>query len=526
MTTALPADSGNCRDSHRCEHGLLLAKPLPPARATPAATASRLVLTIRERSVRNHEMERHIGAPIFAPPAWKTATWNSSRDSSGAERYVTMQAVLMRDALTDYPAGPLVVPAREPCGVRLSLVIPTYNEAKNLAALLCRLDELLRPALGDSFELIVVDDDSPDRTWELALSLAERYPALRVVRRQAERGLGTAVVRGWQVARGEVLGVMDGDLQHPPEVNLVLLQEISRGADLAAASRNVVGGGVSDWSAARRVLSRGAQLLGLALLPSVLGRLSDPMSGYFMVRRTALEKVLLDPLGYKILIEVVARCRVRWIAETPYVFRERTEGESKVTWHLYAQYLAHLLRLRWATLPNSVAFRYGVVGVGGVVIDMSLLFALSDPGAMDWGLTRSKLLAAQPALLWNFLLHDRWTFGELARSEGYGIHARRRWLSFYVVCSIGLLAAVVLLNMLFNIGGLDRYLANGIAILTVASWNYWLSRKLIWAPMPTTPEGEAPRQGRLSVRPRSLHRTAARHALPVPARGRTGAGED
>ena len=204
------------------------------------------------------------------------------------------------------PAGPLRV-ADAPDAtlgppVKFSLVIPTYNESKNIPTLVARLAEILEEPTGGSFELIVVDDDSPDRTWEVAEQLATTQPALRVLRRQGERGLSSAVIRGWQVSRGEILGVMDADLQHPPEVNLALLKEIEKGAELAAASRHVEGGGVSDWSMARRVLSRGAQLLGLIVLPGVLGRLSDPMSGYFMVRRSAIEGIELYPIGYKILV--------------------------------------------------------------------------------------------------------------------------------------------------------------------------------------------------------------------------------
>src|SRR5262249_28215485 len=158
-----------------------------------------------------------------------------------------------------------------------------------------------------------------------------QYPKLRVMRREGERGLSTAVIRGWQAARGEVLAVIDADLQHPPEVTLALWKEMERGADLAVGSRHVEGGGVSDWAFHRRLLSRGAQLLGLAFLPGVLGRVSDPMSGYFMVRRSAIARKILNPLGYKILLEVLGRGDVRRVGEVGYVFRERVEGESKVT---------------------------------------------------------------------------------------------------------------------------------------------------------------------------------------------------
>src|SRR5580704_11424457 len=315
-------------------------------------------------------------------------------------------------------SGAFVVPAaKEPTAIRLSLVIPTYNEAKNIEELVDRLTALLDESLRGAYELIVVDDDSPDRTWELAGTLTAKYPHLRVVRREGERGLSTAVIRGWQAARGDVLAVIDADLQHPPEVTVALWSEMERGADLAVASRHVEGGGVSNWSAVRRVMSRGAQVLGLMLLPSVIGRVSDPMSGYFMVRRTAIEGATMHPLGYKILIEVLGRGRVRWIGEAPYVFRERVEGESKVTWKLYVDYLRHLARLRLSTLPIDRFLRFAMVGLSGVVVDMGLLYLLSDPRTLAWGLTRSKLAAAEVAIINNFLWNDAWTFGDVARTQ-------------------------------------------------------------------------------------------------------------
>src|ERR1039458_2112625 len=170
-------------------------------------------------------------------------------------------------ALLDVPSGPLRIgsaPADGSEPVRLSVIVPTYNEAKNIGELVGRLCELLDPKFGAAYEIIVVDDDSPDRTWELAQGLGQRYPRLRVMRRTYERGLSTAVVRGWQAARADVLGVIDADLQHPPEIVLELWSLIERGADVAVASRHIDGGGVSDWALHRRVLSRAAQVLGLA----------------------------------------------------------------------------------------------------------------------------------------------------------------------------------------------------------------------------------------------------------------------
>ncbi len=259
-------------------------------------------------------------------------------------------------ALLPCPTGGFVVP-REPerlPELRLSLVLPTSNEAHELAALLHELGALLEQALPGAFEVIVVDDDSEDGTWSIALSLSERHAWLRVVRRESERGLASAVVRGWQLARGDVLAVMDADRQHPPELVLALLQRVESGADLALASRHVTGGGVSDWSLRRRLISRGAQLLGFLALPEVFLRSSDPLSGLFAVTRASLAGVPLAPRGYKILLEVLARSRVRQVREVGYVFRERVHGASKVRARVYLDYCIQLLELRLRSLRARV----------------------------------------------------------------------------------------------------------------------------------------------------------------------------
>ena len=370
-------------------------------------------------------------------------------------------------------------------------MIPTFNERRNLAELVAQLTALLDPELGDDYELIVVDDDSPDRTWELASELTGKYSKLRVLRREDERGLSTAVIRGWQIARGDVLAVIDADLQHPPEVTVELWRAMTQGAELAVGSRHIQGGGVSDWSLLRRLLSRGAQLLGLMLLPGVLGRVSDPMSGYFMIRRAAIAGVAMHPLGYKILVEVIGRGKVRWIAEVGYVFRERVVGESKVTWRVYVDYLRHLVRLRLSALSTTRFLRFALVGASGVVVDMAMLFLLSDPRALGFGLTRSKALAAELAIINNFLWNDAWTFRDLIGDQRGLRHKLRRLLKFNLVCGIGLALNVVLLNIQFNVFHVNRYVANLVAIGVVTAWNYWLNLRLNWRDTAPSP-GAAP----------------------------------
>ncbi len=381
------------------------------------------------------------------------------------------------------PEGALVVAPLEPAAAEptlLSVIVPTFNEALNIGEVVGRLTQLLDESFGERYEIIVVDDNSPDRTWELAQRLIAENPRLKVMRRDTESGLSTAVIRGWQAARGEVLCVIDADLQHPPDVTLALYQVIERGADIAVASRHLEGGGVSDWSVARRIVSRAAQLIGLLILPGVVGRVSDPMSGYFMIRRTALEGVELKPLGYKILIEVLARGRLPWVGEVPYVFQERTRGGSKATARVYLEYLRHLLRLRLSDLPVNRFIRFAAVGLSGVVVDMGLLFLLSDPTMLGWGLTRSKLIAAEMAILNNFTWNDLWTFRDLSAQQ-HGPKARLRRLGkFQLICLAGVAINTILLNVQFNLLGINRYLANAVAIAAVTGWNFWLNLKISW----------------------------------------------
>lgn len=365
-----------------------------------------------------------------------------------------------------------------PDSLFLSLVVPTYNEADNIRDVLKTLVAVLDPVCPEGYEILVVDDDSPDRTWAIAEEVARVLPMVRVCRRQGERGLATAVIHGWQQAHGTVVGVIDGDLQHPPEVLGALLARMREGADLAVASRNIEGGGVSDWSLFRRFASRGAQLLGLLLLPEVLGRVTDPMSGFFLIRRDLLPLAEMRPQGYKILIESIGRGRPARIAEVPYVFRERTQGASKVSRREYLAYLSHLGRLRLALWRRNYFLRFGVVGGSGVLVDTLLLFLFHG----QWGIPLfwAKLMSAELTVFWNFALNDRWTFRRLAMTPRQRRQWPKRLLKFNLICAAGIGLSVLLLLLFARVIGINYLLANLLAIALVFCWNFWLNRKLNW----------------------------------------------
>lgn len=222
----------------------------------------------------------------------------------------------------------------------LSVVVPTYNEAENAAPLVQRVTTALA---GIDFELIVIDD-STDGTERVLEDLARVEPRLRVVHRAGRRGLATAVTEGIGLAKGDVVCVLDADLQHPPEALPALPEALEQtGADLAIASRYVPGGSYA-FGVGRRIVSRVATILAWTLLGRARS-VSDPLSGFFAFRRTVVDGVPLRPMGFKILLEILVRGRVARVVEVPYRFEARGAGESKLTLAQNLAYLRHLLTL-------------------------------------------------------------------------------------------------------------------------------------------------------------------------------------
>jgi dolichol-phosphate mannosyltransferase len=226
----------------------------------------------------------------------------------------------------------------------LALVIPTYNEAGNIVPVLERATRALAPT-GIAYELIVVDDASADGTGERVREVAARDPRVKLIVRQEERGLASAAVRGWQSSSAGVLGVMDADLQHPPELVPELWGRIQAGADLALASRYVPRASLGDWSLTRRVLS----VIGIWATAAVLPReqrVSDPASGFFLVRRAAVAGIPLAAQGFKLLLEVLVRGRLTRVDEVPFQFGARQAGKSKGSANVLFDQVALLWKLR------------------------------------------------------------------------------------------------------------------------------------------------------------------------------------
>lgn len=235
----------------------------------------------------------------------------------------------------------------------VSVVLPTRNEAATVGPTIAHLREHLPEAA-----VVVVDDDSPDGTAAVVRDAYGDDPDVTTLIRTDASGLASAVLAGIRAAEGDILGVMDADLQHPPATMGQLVASIEAGHDLAIGSRHLETGGVaSAWGVRRRALSRGADTLARVAVPHAR-RLSDPMSGLFAVDREVLDPVLdrLDPSGYKILLELLARAPITRIEEIPYVFGERAAGDSNLGPTEYLRYIDHLTRLAVPARRPSLVF--------------------------------------------------------------------------------------------------------------------------------------------------------------------------
>jgi len=249
------------------------------------------------------------------------------------------------DSPADLQPGGSTLPATDGVAARqkLALVIPTLREAENIRAVLDHVRSVLDPS-QIPYEILVVDDDSADGTDAIVAAVTAQDPRVRLLVRKGERGLSGAILYGWQRTDASILGVMDADLQHPPEVLPQLLQAILDGADLAIGSRYALGGELGAWNPVRKLFSAAAIWVTWPLQSSH-AHAKDPMSGLFMVRRRCLRQITFQKTGFKLLLEVLVRGQIQSVKEIPFAFGLRRRGFSKANFKVGWDYALLLARL-------------------------------------------------------------------------------------------------------------------------------------------------------------------------------------
>jgi dolichol-phosphate mannosyltransferase len=361
----------------------------------------------------------------------------------------------------------------------VTIVVPTFNESANIRELLRRLTESVPARLP--CEVLFVDD-STDDTPDVIRDAAQDCPfPVDVLHRDTPAGgLGGAVVAGIRKAGSDWIVVMDADLQHPPALvpELVAAGD-DTGADLVVASRYIRGGSREGLAGGYRIaVSRGATWLTRALFPRRLRGISDPMSGFFTIRRSVVTADALKPLGYKILLELAVRCRPERVAEVPFVFQDRFAGESKSTAKEGMRFLGHLAGLRTAS-PMARMVAFGLIGLTGFIPNLLGLHLLTGAG-MHY--LPAEIVANQFGVVWNFLLIEVLLFRDRRRHRHWADRAGR----FALLANADLLLRIPLIALLVGRLGMAVLPATALALLTTFVLRFAATEALVYLPRRTS----------------------------------------
>lgn len=354
----------------------------------------------------------------------------------------------------------------------LAVIVPTYNEADNIQ----RLHELLIDALaGIHWELIFVDDDSPDGTALAIHRLAKQFNNVRVMRRFGRRGLSSAVVEGMSATSADYLAVIDSDLQHDERILPAMVAELRNGVtDIVIGTRYAHGGSVGSWSASRVWMSKTASRLSRMICRADL---SDPMSGFFAMTRTSFEACVrgLSGEGFKILLDVFATSpRPLRFKEIPYTFRNRQFGESKMDGAALWGYLTLILDKMVGRLVPVRLVLFSIVGLIGLIVHFSILTVAYR--ILSFGFEISQSIATVFAMTSNYLVNNVLTYRERSRK---GVRLFTGLLGFYAVCSVGLIGNVGIASTIFT-AHFEWWVAALAGIVVGTIWNFAASSVLVW----------------------------------------------
>jgi len=357
----------------------------------------------------------------------------------------------------------------------LAVVVPTFNERSNVTAMVERLAAALA---GLAWEVIFVDDDSPDATADTVRALARHDPRVRVIQRIGRRGLSSATIEGMCATAAPVVAVIDGDGQHDETLLVGMVARLERepALDLVVGSRFVAGGGTGAWDRDRVAKSALATRLSRRVLKADL---SDPMSGFFAIRTATARELVphLSGIGFKILLDLMtASPRPLAFAELPYTFRVREAGESKLDHVVAMEYLIALYDRMFGRLVPVRFAMFCLIGLVGVVPHMAVLGLLHY--AFDASFRAAQIAATLAAMTFNFFLNNALTYRD-RRLRG-GRQLLDGWVSFCLACSVGAIANVGVADFLHDARAGAWVLPALAGIAVSAVWNYALSSRFVW----------------------------------------------
>ncbi|MFC1925251.1 glycosyltransferase [Chloroflexota bacterium] len=360
----------------------------------------------------------------------------------------------------------------------LSIIAPVYNEAGNLPTFIKAISNSLSEI---EHEIIIVDDNSPDGTGKLADELAKEYDTIRVIHRAGKLGVASAIAEGVTVARGEVIGTINSDMQQPPELLPVMLEQIGE-HDIVIGSRFVAGGHNEEvlW---RRVVSKGAITMARVLLPQIRN-VKDPVAGFFLFKREVVADAQMSPeslsgnvsIGIKFLPLLLVKGCYNSVIEVPYTFTRRKSGKSKFALRDYFKYIRFVLNLMKTSGEFKRVAKFCLIGGSGFATNMGLFILLTDK--LDLYYRVSAICSWEITMIYMFIMNELWTFRDLRRSGTF--NAFKRFLKFNILRLPNQAIIQATLLILTTLLGIQGYISNMIGIMIVMVWNYLASVNIIW----------------------------------------------
>lgn len=369
---------------------------------------------------------------------------------------------------------------------QVSIIIPTYNESRNIIGILKSIGENLPKNI--TAEAIVVDDNSPDSTGKIVDEYLKNVKKIAgytmdIIHRTSKNGLSSAILSGIQRAKGDLIVVMDSDFSHPPQVIPKMIESLKKyQCDMVVASRYINGGKINGWTIKRKLMSKMATLIATKGLGV---KTKDPMSGFFAFKKNVLKGINFDAIGYKILLEILVKKSGIAVKEIPYTFENRNFGSSKLDSSTVTDYFKSVWKLykfgksrEREERRNSVKFlskasRFYTVGLSGFAVNylISLLFA---GGISDLWYLHANLIGIGASITTNFILNKTWTFGDKDFSRNRTLKQYGKFVTF---SSLGALVQLGMVFYLVDTQSLSYPLSLILAVLTAAFGNYILNKK-------------------------------------------------
>jgi dolichol-phosphate mannosyltransferase len=362
----------------------------------------------------------------------------------------------------------------------LTVIIPTFNEEANIRNIITEVDAVFKQN-NLKGEILVVDDNSPDGTILTVNEINKKMANVNIIVRLGDHGLSQSVAEGFIHASSDILVVIDADLSHPPALIPVMYSEIMDGNDIVIGSRYMEGGGIRKWPIKRRIISLGATFLGRLLFPDI----TDPVSGFFAVRKSVIVNAPLKPRGYKILLEVLGKGIWKKDKEIPFEFVDREIGSSKLKLKTIIEYIQQVMDIALFSISHHESaawmewkrvFKFGFVGISGILVNMGVLWYLTEFVGLFYLV--SSLFAIELSILNNFIWNDLWTF-----KSGTSPKLSSRWhrlISFHAVSVGGLIINMGILFLLTSVFGVYYLISNFIGILVGFGWNFLVNRRVTW----------------------------------------------